>query len=148
MSINQTNLERMGTKYIKRYAKFCSDDFGMIWIGNKLHFPGVWLYWALSFVNSLVPSDTIWWHRSWSTLVQVMACCLKAPSHYLNQCWLIINRVTWQAPESNFTENAEEFNPSHELETLTFEIMTSLRTNEFIWSLPSVSCLMITKHSL
>ena len=29
--------------------------------------------------------------RSGSTLAQVMACCLKAPSHYLNQCWLIIN---------------------------------------------------------
>ena len=24
-----------------------------------------------------------------STLAQVMACCLMAPSHYLNQCWLI-----------------------------------------------------------
>ena len=23
-----------------------------------------------------------------STLAQVMACCLTAPSHYLNQCWL------------------------------------------------------------
>ena len=23
----------------------------------------------------------------WSTLVQVMACCLMAPSHYLNHCW-------------------------------------------------------------
>ena len=28
------------------------------------------------------------WHRSESTLAQVMACCLTAPSHYLNQCWL------------------------------------------------------------
>ena len=36
------------------------------------------------------PCDTIWQQRSWSTLVQVMAYCLKAPSHYLNQCWLII----------------------------------------------------------
>ena len=26
-----------------------------------------------------------------STLVQVMAWCLMAPSHYLNQCWLIIS---------------------------------------------------------
>ena len=41
-------------------------------------------------LNSLWPSDAIWWHRSWSTLVQVMACCLTAPSHYLNQCWLIV----------------------------------------------------------
>ena len=29
--------------------------------------------------------DTIWRQRSGSTLVQVMACCLMAPSHYLNQ---------------------------------------------------------------
>ena len=28
-------------------------------------------------------------HRS--TLAQVMACCLTAPSHYQNKCWLIIN---------------------------------------------------------
>ena len=39
-------------------------------------------------ISSLRPSDAIWWHRSGSTLAQVMACCLTAPSHYLNQCWL------------------------------------------------------------
>ena len=27
-----------------------------------------------------------WRQRSGSTLAQVMACCLTAPSHYLNQC--------------------------------------------------------------
>ena len=43
--------------------------------------------------NSLWPSDAIWWHISGSTLVQVMACCLKAPSHYLNQCWLYFSKV-------------------------------------------------------
>ena len=42
-----------------------------------------------ALINSLWPSDTIWWHRSRWTLAQVMACCLMAPSHYLNQCWLI-----------------------------------------------------------
>ena len=26
-----------------------------------------------------------------------MACCLKAPSHYLNQCWLIISEVPWRS---------------------------------------------------
>ena len=31
------------------------------------------------------PSDVIWWYRYGSTLAQVMACCLTAPSHYLNQ---------------------------------------------------------------
>ena len=37
--------------------------------------------------------------RSGSALAQVMACCLMAPSHYLNQCWLIINEVQWQLPD-------------------------------------------------
>ena len=39
-------------------------------------------------LNSLWPSDYIWRHRSWSTLSQVIACCLTAPSHFLKQCWL------------------------------------------------------------
>ena len=30
-------------------------------------------------------------YSPWSTLVQVMACCLTAPSHCLNQYWLIIS---------------------------------------------------------
>ena len=38
-----------------------------------------------SFINSLRPSDPIWRHKSGSTLTQVMACCLTAPSHYMNQ---------------------------------------------------------------
>ena len=45
------------------------------------------------YINSLWPSDTIWRQRSGSTLAQVMACCLTAPSHYLHQCWLIIGKV-------------------------------------------------------
>ena len=50
---------------------------------------------CIHFINSLWPSDTIWWQRSGSTLAQVMACCLSAPSHYLNQCWLIISEAQW-----------------------------------------------------
>ena len=41
--------------------------------------------------DSLWPGDTIWRQRSGSTLAWVMACCLMAPSHYLDQCWLIIS---------------------------------------------------------
>ena len=36
-------------------------------------------------------SDTTWQHWTWSTLSQVMACCLMAPSYYLNQSWPIMN---------------------------------------------------------
>ena len=51
--------------------------------------------------NSLWPRHAIWW--IWSTLVQ--ACYLTSPSHYLNQCWLIISEVLWHSPEGNFTGN-------------------------------------------
>ena len=39
---------------------------------------------------ALWPCDVIWWQRSGSVLPQVMAWCRQAPSHYLNQYWLII----------------------------------------------------------
>ena len=44
-------------------------------------------------INSLRPSDAIWRPLSGSTLAQAMACCLMAPNHYLNQCWLIISKA-------------------------------------------------------
>ena len=44
-------------------------------------------------INAFGPSDAIWRQRYGSTLAQVMACCLTAPSHYLNQCWLIISKI-------------------------------------------------------
>ena len=44
-------------------------------------------------LHSLWPIDVIWRQGSRSTLAQVMACCLTAPSHYLNQFWFIINKV-------------------------------------------------------
>ena len=58
-------------------------------------------------LTSSWPSDAIWRHRSGSTLVQVMACCLTAPNHYLNQCWLPISEVFWHSPDSNFLAGAE-----------------------------------------
>ena len=50
-------------------------------------------------VTSLRHSDVIWRQGSRSTLAQVMACCLTAPSHYLKQCWLAISKLKWHSPE-------------------------------------------------
>ena len=61
-------------------------------------------------LNSLWPSDAIWQQRSGSTLAQVKACCLTAPSHYLNQCWLIISEVQWHSYQGNFTTGASTIN--------------------------------------
>ena len=51
------------------------------------------------YINSLWPSDAIRRQETESTLAQVMACCLTAPSHYLNQWWLIISKVLWHSSE-------------------------------------------------
>ena len=60
--------------------------------------------------NSFRPSDAIWRHRSGSTLAKVMACCLTAPSHYLNQCWLIISKMQLHSSDGNFTRDTSVIN--------------------------------------
>ena len=59
-------------------------------------------------LNFLWPSDAIWHQKSLPTLVQVMACCLTAPNHQLNQCWFIISEVQCQSPEGHFTNDKSE----------------------------------------
>ena len=66
--------------------------------------------------NSLWPSDAIWRQRSGSTLAQVMACCLTAPSHYLTQCWLIISKVQWHSFKGKFTRHTSAINHWNYLE--------------------------------
>ena len=48
---------------------------------------------GFSYVNSLWPSDAKWLQIYMSTLAHVIACCLTAPSHCLNQCLLMISEV-------------------------------------------------------
>ena len=50
-------------------------------------------------LNSLWPRDAILQHGYKSTLAQVLVCCLTAPSHYLNQCWIVISEIPWHLPE-------------------------------------------------
>ena len=52
----------------------------------------------INFFNPLGSVDTIWNHKMWSTLIQVMAWCLMAPRHYLNQWWHTVYNI-----HGNFT---------------------------------------------
>ena len=61
----------------------------------------------ISCLKSLRPSDDKWRHWTGPTLAQIMARCLMAPSHYLNQCWLIISKFWQHSFEGNFTGNAQ-----------------------------------------
>ena len=99
--------EQIPVKFESKYNNFHIQLFSSIFHSRKL----IWkcclqndghLVHALIF-SPLWPSGTIWWQRIESTLVQVMAWCLMAPSHYLNQCWLLIHEVQRHSPESNFT---------------------------------------------
>ena len=65
----------------------CTDVMALEWIFYLMS------VYTKSLFNSLWPSGALWRQRSGSTLAQVMACCLTAPSHCLNQCWLIISKV-------------------------------------------------------
>ena len=76
----------------------------------------------VGLVNSLWPSDVIWRHRAGSTLVQVMAWCRQAPSHYLNQCWLIISNVLWHSCESIFLRRSDDNHQKNKIENCIFEI--------------------------
>ena len=78
-----------------------------------------WVIW----INSLWPNHAIWRHRSRSTLAQVMACCLTAPSHYLNQCWLIFSKVQWHSVEGNLTRDSSPFNHENKLENYLSKIL-------------------------
>ena len=79
-----------------------------IWFSSKkILYMKEWSILCNSFMNSLWANDAIGWYRYGSTLTQVMACCLMAPSRYLNQCWLLsISRVLWH----NFTGSDQDIN--------------------------------------
>ena len=50
-----------------------------------------------------------WPVRARSLLAQVMACDLTAPSHYLNQCWLIVNCTLMNKRQWNSNQNTKLF---------------------------------------
>ena len=91
-------------------TKIQANTAKMIWRLCEIH------CWMLISFNSLGPSDAIWRQRSGSTLGQVMACCQTAPSHYLNQCWVIISKVEWHSSKGKFTWDASAINHWNYLE--------------------------------
>ena len=81
------------------------------------------------WVNSLWRGDSMWRHGTRSTLAQVMACCLTAPSHYLNQCWLIIREVAWHSFECITIRRSEGTNQWNKIETCNFKMVSRFNPN-------------------
>ena len=69
--------------------------------------------WCLPYtftgLNSPPPSPSAACMCQWtgSVLVQIMACRLLAPSHYLNQCWVIVNWTIRNKLQWNFNQNTK-----------------------------------------
>ena len=101
---------RVTGSYLKLFREICCVEgvpfhqSGWIFL-LYCHTATWWL--VLREINSLLPSDTIWWHRFRSPLALLMACCLKPLSHCLNQCWLIISEILWHSHKGNFTGNED-----------------------------------------
>ena len=57
-----------------------------------------------------------------TTLAQVMACCLRAPSHYLYQCSLHITEVLWYSPEKTSSSHCPSYYSTIILYTVKFLI--------------------------
>ena len=47
--------------------------------------------------------------------LRYLACCLMAPSHYLNQCWLIFSKVQWHSVEGDLTKDSSPINQWNKL---------------------------------
>ena len=61
-----------------------------------------------------------------------MACCLTAPSHYLNFYWLIIKGVLWHSPESNVMKRAQELDLYNVFRDCTFKITTTSPRGQWV----------------
>ena len=69
----------------------------------------LWMYDVSRLFSTLWPSDATWRRRSWPTQFQVMAGCLTALNHYLNQFWLTSSEVFLYSPDNNFTDWLNSF---------------------------------------
>ena len=103
----------------------------------------------VSTINSLRPSDAIWRQWSWTTLAQVMACCLAAPNHYLNQCWLITTKVYWHSSDGNSTTDTSAISHQNWFENQLFKFHSDLPgTNELRFIIPTHCALRIASAIL
>ena len=68
----------------------------------------------------------------------VMACCLMAPSLYLNKCWQILSEVLLHSPQGNFTGNGQYIYPWYEFWNDQFKVRATSPRGQWVdWLRPS-----------
>ena len=67
-------------------------------------------------LNTLYPKDAKCQERFGSLLVQVMACCLMTPSHYLSQSWFMVYEAQRNLPKCDNYENVRDLRHKFKVE--------------------------------
>ena len=102
-----------------------------------------------TLMNTLFPSDAIWRYRTRSTLVQVVAWCLMAPSHYLKQCWLNIKWGQWHLFKGNSTRIMSATSHKNYLENHLLQISFKSPRGHWVngpWVNPYLWCLQTSGY--
>ena len=85
--INYDNAHQIELKSLEIYCQST--------IKKYMNYP-IWL------TRSLWPHDAIGRRISGRTFAQVMACCIREPKHFTNQCWFIIRYVLSHSHEGKW----------------------------------------------
>ena len=96
--------ETQRISYIK-YKRKDGIQFSCIKTGIYSNFPAIIKFALQNQLTQCGLNDIIWPHRPRSRLPQKMACCLSAPSNYMNRYWSIISTVKRHSFEDNFARN-------------------------------------------
>ena len=80
----------------------------------------------ISVVKIISPKSYI--YASWirSALIQIMACLRPAPSHYLNQCWNVVNSTLENKLQQNFNQNSYIFIQENAFENVSCKMAAIL----------------------
>ena len=86
--------------YLDIWPTFMSDTASLVKIQHVYRlYHTYWYFQQCLHVSTLWPNDG----DLDQPLAQIMACCLTAPSHYLNQGWFFMIGVLCHSPGSKFT---------------------------------------------
>ena len=86
-------------------------------------------YWL---IKSLRANYAIWHHRNRTILIQVIACWLRDPSPYLNQCLPLITEVLCYSSKGNLTGSAQDICAFYGFENVTFKITDTSSKGQWV----------------
>ena len=122
---------------VRQFGNYQSDNF---WCSQwrklcQIDYFVIWVYMHDTETAHHNQRCLVWWHSSGSTMAQVMAWCLTASSHYLNQCWLPF--ILWHSPETIFLEVLKISVQGHDFANFNSIIISISPMSQWVQEVPS-----------